>query len=342
MVKILNYDIKIGSLSLDQTMTADACQLVSLMTRHDLSASGGHCYVEVLSTKGSLPKLDDKVTIKLGFDGENTLVFTGKIDRVKATIQGFNIYASDGVKDLMQHDIAKAYEKVTVSKIVKDLLGKAKLSVGTIDEGPKLPSYILHKGITALGHLRELANLLGADIYTDAQGKVHVKKVKSQSAKHKIDYKQDVLGLDVNQKSPIFNGVEAVGEGSASSKGADRFYWLVKDSKGVIDNAKVSNGTVSKGKGSLSLQYINGAIRSKQAATEISQAHMQKIAEQDFYGHVNMLGNPDIGADEYFKLEQVPSTHHLYKHLASYSAIRINAVQHQIDFKQGFTTRLEF
>lgn len=336
----IQYEVKIGS-GKAQNGTDGDLVVLSLWSELTMDGAGGRCSVELAMTKATPPKPGDEVTISLGDDSKT--VFTGEAQRVTVSASTVRVAAVDGLSKLAVLEVENAYEKQTAGSIVKELIQKAGLTAGKVDDGPKLASYVLHREPKALRHLQRLAEACGCDVYTDGDGKVYFVKPASASADHTFTYGQDVLDFAFESVAPTYDGAIVWGEGAGSSKGEDKNHWLTDDLSTVSGKASMDPSfTVKPGSaGSSPLTVKDGAARSGGDAADEAKARMAWVAARPLRGTLSVLGNPAVELGDGVKVDKLPSTQ-AASALVSGKVLRVRRVRHALSVKQGFVTRMEF
>jgi hypothetical protein len=198
-------------------------------------------------------------------------VFTGIVACVEAGATGQTVLAHGAFALLGQSEVEGAYESVSADFIVKDLIGKAGATAGTVAKGPDLAA-----GRAPRPHRPRPPAPPGHAVRRRAvcrRGRqFHCAAPKTGSADI-FKFGETITHLAV-QKSPAFDSVEVWGEGAASAKGADKAHWLSTDLSGVSAKAAVTaDGTVQAGKlGARPLRLRDGALRSGEAVEAVAKA----------------------------------------------------------------------
>lgn len=331
-------EVRIGQLQASTTPSRQARQLLSLVGELGMGGSGGRCVVELAEPALSLPAVGDAVTVSLGRGEGARPVFTGKVRDVARTTTALRITAVDGMAALATFDVEAVYENQTAGAIVRDVLGQAGVDTGTVSDGATLGLWVMHKGPRALRHLQRLAELSGADLFTDAEGKVCFVTADAQGAEHTFEYGKDVLALHLEAVPPAFDSVEVWGEGAASAQGAGKEHWLVKDLSSVNGKAAIgAGGSVSAGQeGERPLQVVDGAVRTGEAARNLAQARMTAVAARAVRGFLEVLGTPGVVPGDTVKVEGLSGG------TPGGSSPRVRRVRHRLDASVGFVTRMDF
>ena len=229
------FKVQIGSALASSTASESQRQLLQLRVDLDMDGPSAHCFIELAD--GTPPAPGDAVEVKLDAGDGMQAVFTGIVACVEAGATGQTVLAHGAFALLGQSEVEGAYESVSADFIVKDLIGKAGATPGTVAKGPDLAAWAVHRGPTALGHLRQLATLCGAGLFADGAGKIHCAVPKTGSADHRFKFGETITHLAVQKIAPAFDSVEVWGEGAASAKGADKAHWLSTDLSGVSAKA---------------------------------------------------------------------------------------------------------
>jgi hypothetical protein len=336
------YEVHVGSAKASNGTQGDLVVL-SLWTELTMDGAGGRCAVELAMTSATPPKPGDAVTVSLGDDGGSKPVFTGEAQRVAISPTTVTVHGVDGISRLASLEVETAYEKTAAGTIAKELIQKAGLTAGKVDDGPKLPSYVLHREPKALRHLQRLAEACGCDLYTDGDGKVHFARPKAGGADHTFVYGEQVLDLAFEAGAPAHDGVVVWGEGAGSTKGEDKNHWLVGDLSSVSGKASIdAKFTVKPGSaGKSPLTVKDGATRAGADAADQAKARMAWLAARPVRGSLSVLGNPAVKPGDLVKIDKLPQSH-AASALVSGKVLRVRRVRHALGTKQGFITRMGF
>src|SRR5262249_54796978 len=153
-------------------------------------------------------------------------IFTGQVLGSNAAPDALVIAAADGLAKLARLEVQGAYEGKSAGAIAKDILQQAGLSAGTVEDGPTLGNYVVHRGPRAMRHLEKLAEQAGFFLYAGGDGKIHFAAPKSGGADHSFGYASHVLKIELAAEAPAFDSAIVWGEGAAGDRGADRAHWL--------------------------------------------------------------------------------------------------------------------
>lgn len=300
----------------------------------------GACHIDLIVPTGAeLPALGAELVVELGTDDDSAPVFTGEIDGVRVSAAGATITAGDGLARLANAFVTGVYEDQSAGAIARDLVDQAGLSPGTLDDGPTLKSYVLFPGLSALHHLGRLAELAGADLFADGEGKVHLAAPATQGARHSFRYGVDLLELDLLRAPSARSGVDVWGEGAASSAGSDKAHWLPQELDGVKGQADIDGDPVYAAPAALRREFVrDGALRTGDDAG--ASASARAAARRPVRGAIITLGAPAVAPGDLIALEDLPGAHPLAA-LAALGPFRVRRVRHRFDVARGFTSRME-
>lgn len=338
------YQIKIGNQTASSQPAENERLLLSLLVRLDMSGAGGCCELRFGDPETTLPMHGDAVNVELDTGAGKHRVFTGTVDCTTVDTTGLTVTAYDGLRQLAALEVDAVYQDSNVDFVIKDLIGRANLKTGRIAKGFKLATLNLKHHPNALSHLLQLADWCGADLFTDGEGKVHFATAAEHGAEYRFQFDENVRSVDLRAVPPLYDSVEVVGEGAASSQGSDKYYWLAKDLSGVSSKAAIDGkGKVSAGKsGKKPRRLVIGAVRSGEAAAKVAEAHMQALASRWLRGSVEVFGESKIIPGDTVKLQGLPKGHALAALLQDSHKLRVRAVSHRLSRNSGLTTRLEF
>ncbi|MBL8480717.1 MAG: hypothetical protein JNJ60_00855 [Rhodocyclaceae bacterium] len=340
----VEYRAEIGSVTAASDARASDRQLLSLVVELGMDGSGGRVDAELAGADFDPPAPGDAVSVKLGIGAGLVPVFKGEAAAVEVGPASQRVLAQDALGLLGGAEAEGAYQDVNADFIVKDLLDQAGCKAGgAYDAGPKFAFFVAHRG-RALRHLQRLAELCGADLYTDGQGKLHFALADTTGASHSFQFGENLLAVNLRKVPPLWDSMEVWGEGAAGAKGADKAHWLCTDLSGVSAKAAVDDdGKVSTGKlGKRPQRLVDGALRSGEAAAAVAKGRMAWIATRWVQGDVEVTGAPAVMPGDTVKLEKLPASHAAAKLLGGGRKLRVRGVRHSLDRERGLTTRLEF
>lgn len=339
MLKV-EASVRIGGIRAGTAPQREARALLSLHSELVLGGSGGRCVLELAGPSLAPPASGESVEVALGRGSGTTRVFTGEVSGVARTATALRVTCEDGLAKLARLDVEAAYESKAAGAIVRDVLSKAGVDAGTLSDGPTLSQFVLHRGPRALRHLQRLAELCGADLFTDREGRACFVAATEPGASHVFRYGEHVLELSLEETPPAFDSVTFQGEGAASTQGAGKEHWLVKDLTAVSASASTGpRGTVIPGKeGERPLKLADGALRSGEAVRQVAAARAAALGSRPVRGFLRVLGEPAVAPGDSVVVQGLPSE----QPVLPAAPLRVRRVQHRLDARQGFTTRVEF
>lgn len=333
----LSFEIRLGRLTAAMDARRSDVQLLHLCCELAMGGAGSRCAIELAATAADPPAAGDPVTVTLDGGQGAAQVFSGIVQEVQAGPTSLRVGAVDGLARLARLHVESAYEQVSAGFIVKELLGKAGLSPGDIDEGPTFPSYAVHRGPRALMHLHRLAELCGAEVFADGDGKIHFRAPQEGAPEHTFRYREHVLDLDLSAVPPAYEGVVLFGEGSASAQGADKAHVLPTD----LASVKGEAGDAGK-----AILITDGAVRTGDDAAKLAQARLALLKSRPVRGSLTVLPAPQVKLGALLAITNLPQDHQAAPALAGGKALRARTVRHTLSLRpgpqRGFTTRIGF
>lgn len=337
------YTIEIGGQSISNKKTSGA-RLVAVEVERGIGGAGGRCDVHLWPSAGGRPAKGDPLRVELDAGSGMRTVFTGEIQAIRGEVESWSVQACDGLGRLAEVELEKSYEEVAAGFIVKDLVEAAGAQVGKLDDGPSFPRYLLHGGLRALAHAKRLGALIGADLYTDGDGRVHFRRPESQPARHQLQWGTNVLDLDLAHREHFGDSLDVWGEGAAGTDGAEREHWLPTDLSGVRGQAALEGSeepSVSVGSlGERPRLLVDGAIRSVDTAEDVAAALLQAQALRPFVGSVLLPGLTDVDPGDWIELLELPPSIHPAS--ARTVKLRVRRIWHSLSPAHGLLTRLGF
>jgi phage protein D len=270
--------------------------------------------------------LDDPGAVLLGFAGENPAdVFWGWVDLVHRSIGGKRrIVATNLSGVLAAFRVDQGYEQQSAGAIVRDLLERAGVDPGVVEDGPELASYVVDSRASAWKHVTRLAELAGFAAWSDADGELHFGSLRPGAPVQTFTYGQDVLQLEAFQSPPGVGAVTVVGEGAAGSNGTDAWSWNLKD-------AAPMKATAGSGDPAVVVQI--GAIRSAEAARAAAEGIATTAKLGALTARLLVPGAPKAGVGTTIAVASAPDD-------VLNGAWLVRGVRHRLVKARGYTTQL--
>jgi len=325
-----------------QALGGASSELLLLRVRCETGMDGvGVCELELIVPAGaSLPAPGQPLTVALGLDGSESDVFSGEIEAVQVGESWVRVVASDARARLACTYLAGSYEAQGPGKIVRDLLGQAKVQVGSAADGPELASYVVFPQLSVLRHVERLAELMGADLFIDAKGKANLVAGDHKGASVELRYGVDLLSASLERSGSVRAGVEVWGEGAASTQGSDKAHWLPEDLGGVKGSGTVASARRYTSSGPRIAFVQDGALRTGSAVGDAAKGRAAAL-DRPLRGVIEAIGLARVAPTDTITLSSLPDGHPLAA-ILDQGTLRVRRVRHLLDKVRGFTTRLEF
>jgi hypothetical protein len=293
----------------------------------------------------------DDMTVELGHDGTTEKVFTGSVVELLPEF-GYGraqtrVRALGTMSKLLDLRNASTYEGQAAGDIVKDLIGAAGLSAGTISDGPTLPRFTVHQLASAFVHVKRLADLLGYELYTDRDGKLMFQALGDAA---KLDSSGGgLLGSVASAAASLLGGgsgaegyafgkhlvsvsgssmprplgsVKVGGESPVSTQGDDKAHWLTKEDSSLDGSA---------GDGEPHRVFLDPAARTKDLADRFAKGRLAAANRRAREVRVTVLGRPGLELGDSVSVSDVPEK-------AATGKGYIRAIRHRFGDGIGFLT----
>lgn len=228
-------------------------------------------------------RMGTTINLNLGLSREQS-VFTGTVYMVRPAVRGIMVTALGATEPLLNLFTAQVFEKKTAGDVVQALARAAQVTTGTITAGPQFPIYAVDTRRSAYAHLRQLADRLGYELYTDASGKLMFHQPRAVGGA-RFTYGRDVINA-VQMTRPASVGKITVGAESPASKEGDKTtHWLTA-------NDKDFTGTAGSGKPERLL--IDPAARTKDAAQTFATGQVKRGERRAALITLRLPGAPEL------------------------------------------------
>jgi hypothetical protein len=145
--------------------------VTSVVVERDMDVPADGLWLEAAPVSDA--SLGDDVSVDLDSgDGSGETVFTGTVVALRPAITGGSVWALGPAQALVDLRVAATFEDQSAGSIATDLVGRAGLSAGTVDDGPVLPRYSVDQRLSLWGHLKALADRLGFELYASRDGSI--------------------------------------------------------------------------------------------------------------------------------------------------------------------------
>jgi phage protein D len=313
------YAISIGG----TTVSSDDLRgLVALDVRRAKNAGVDRATVALGRVPTVRASVGDHVTVELGWDGDTTLVFSGTVDAVDASIAALGIGCVGAQAPLIRVRPNRTFRNQTAGDVVRALASDAGVPTGTVQDGIQLSVYLADPSSTSLGHCLGLARRSGTDLSATEAGELAFARFASTSPDLTFTYGADVLAATVRRTEPP-EGVSVVPESPASGMGEDTASWFSKDPSSFLGQAG----------GTAVAVLSDPVLRTKQAADTAASAWLDARRRDAVEGHLDLPGHPEIRLDMAVALEGMPDG-------SLDDTYQVLAVRHVLDRRRGFRTRV--
>lgn len=285
--------------------------------------------------------LGDEVVVKLGHDGDEEAVFAGNVVALCPAIVGVEIRALGKMNALLNLRTSATYEDRTAGSIANDLVDQAGLSAGTIHEGPTLPCYAVDSRLSAFAHLKDLADRLGYELYSDRQGKIQFHALGPAvsldaagggllgSATSLVGggsegyaFGKHLLNATANRQNPAWGAIEVGGESPMSGQGETTAHWLT---------TKDADYRGAAGNGSPNLLVFDSVARTKDLAERFAAGRLAIVNRQAHQIQIRVMGRPQVDLGDSLTTSDVPDA------LINGNGY-VRAIRHQFGELIGFVT----
>lgn len=290
----------------------------------------------------------DAVTLGLGHEGEEETVFTGAIEAVRPAISGVAVRALGRGHDLLNLRTSTTYVNQSAGSIARDLIGQAGLSAGTIDEGPVLPRYVVDRALSGHRHLKDLADRLGYEIYTDRDGNLMFHPLGPAANLDALGgalgtvaagvaggllgaaggegyaFGQQLLGAVAGSREVAWGTVEVGGESPMSRQGDTTEHWLTTDDANYMGTA---------GDGGPALLVRDPVARTKDLADRFAAGRLAVAARGARSVSIRALGRPQVDLGHTVVVADVPDE-------TVNGSGYVRAIRHTFGGEAGFVTEM--
>jgi phage protein D len=302
--------------------------------------------LEVELAERSDVAVNDDVTLELGYEDEKERVFTGTVVELRPTLTGARVRALGKMNALLTLRTTAVYEGQTVGQIVQDLLGQAGLTAGTVSDGPVLPRFALDHRCSGHRYVKDLAERLGYELYTDREGKVMFHALgaatRADSAGGALgaaagaltalagggglgyQYGKHLIRAEARRRATPWGKVVVGGESPMSSQGDKSAHWLT---------ANEDSNQGSAGDGDSTFLVFDPAARTKDLTDRFAAGYLNTLGRTAHQLTATVLGRPGIELGDSVSVSDAPDA------LVNGSGY-VRAVRHRFGVDAGFLTDL--
>jgi phage protein D len=288
----------------------------------------------------------DPVTLALGYDGEEETVFTGSVEAVRPALSGVAVRALGTTNALLNLRTSATYTNQSAGSIATDLVDQAGLSAGTVEDGPVLPRYVVDRALSGYRHLKELADRLGYELYSDRDGNVMFHALGPAASLdapggalgalaraaaglagvgaggESYAFGRQLLRAAAGRREVAWGAVEVGGESPMSRQGDTTEHWLTT-------NDDDYRGTAGDGEPILLVR--DPVARTKDLADRFAAGRLAVATRTAREVSIAILGRPQVDLGDTVATEAVPDDE-------INGSGYVRAIRHHLTESEGFVT----
>lgn len=270
----------------------------------------------------------DSGSIALGYeDAGNELVFTGEVDLLRRSVAGpARLIGANGGARLARLRVNQSFQKQKAGEIVGDLIGRAGVTAGAIDDGVEFPFYVVDDRRSVLEHIALLARKCGYQAWFTPGNELNFQSPAASQPVETFTYGENVLSLQGPEAVPVVGSVTTLGEGAAGGQGSQAWSWLLKDPSPVTGTA---------GAGAPQRVSPDASLRSAAAAQAAAEAALSQTNLVRSSGVLLAPGASRVTPGGTIEIAAAPEG-------ALNGACLVRRVCHHFTKQGGFTTRIVF
>ncbi|NUM36516.1 MAG: hypothetical protein HUU50_18395 [Candidatus Brocadiae bacterium] len=324
-MQIAHYNVAFQGQSYTPNVFRGEHNLISL----EVNLSLNHCAdrVRVLFGGGSnfAAKLKDPIDITLGDEQSKPIVFRGKIAHLSFQATCIIIDAQKSEHSLFALHFNQLFQKQSCGAIVREILSRASLDSGNIEDGITLSHYPLGIRWSGYDHIQALAQKNDFIFFSNADNQFHFQKPIKKASKKKFSYKKDILELQNTEHLPEYEGFLVYGEGAASVKGEDAENWLHKNPDDYSGKAGKGNTWIEE----------HPELSNKQISLEVSKKIQKSFQRKKTSGKIVTLGAAEIFPGDCISISDCPMA-------SCNKTFMVFSVRHIFNRTDGFISQFTF
>ena len=338
-----SFSLSIGSLNSTDGNAVGGPR--SLVVDRDMDVAAD-CLELVMFDRSEI-ELNDEVKVELGHDGKRKTVFTGDVVELRPAVVGVRVLALGKMNRLLTIRAAATFENQTAGSIVQDLISKAGLTAGTVDEGPTLPRFAMDQFASGYRYAKELADRLGYELYTDREGKVMFHALGAAAGLagagilsaaagavggvlrvggggESYEYGKHLIAAAAQRRVSPSGSIAVGGESPMSSQGDTTAHWLTAES----DSFRGSDGD-----GDPKRLVLDPLARTKDLADRFAAGYRATLTRASRQLFVTTLGRPSLELGDNVSVNGIPDG-------SANAGGYVQAIRHRFDDAFGFLTDL--
>ena len=310
-----SYKLQVGSVTIDPE-TADDLASIRVSLDMDRGADYADCHLRIREN-GLTFHPTDALSLSLGYKDTLTPVFKGEVVGLEPSFYSTRVFGVNSIVKLLRFRVNRFYERQRSGLVVKDLAGKANVSLGQIEDGIQWPYYTVDDNKNVYEHIRELAERCGFDTYMTDGDKLAFRKYQS-SAPKVFEYGKNIITVSRLVQDVAFKKVRVTGESPSSSKGAETAHWLTK---------RLVQGSAGSGSEILLQDRI---VKDPSGASSVAKAILRKI-ERGVVVLLDVVGDATVKLDDTVRIQGMPES-------SLNGEFQVRGVEHSLSKSAGFTT----
>jgi hypothetical protein len=341
------FTLTIGSVVATGDRPVGAPTRLSVERDMDIAADGLRVH---LSDRSGIA-LDDPVKLELGYAGAESAVFAGTVARLRPSMDGVEVWALGGLHLLLDLHFGGIYQQQSAGAIARDLIGRAGLTPGAVDDGPEISRLAVDLRSSGYAHLAGLAQRLGYELYADLEGNAMFHALGAAAGLDSVGggfgavvgasapgpgdlasaaagqaggvrFGSDLLALDATDGPVIWESVDVGGESPVSGQGEKTASWLT---------TKDADYRGSAGSGGRHLLVIDPAARTKDLADRFAAGRRAAGARRAHEVRISVPGRAGVDLGDTLAVADHPDD------LANGTGY-VRAIRHRVSDGVGFVT----
>lgn len=271
--------------------------------------------------------LADSGSLALGYSDDTAqTVFTGVVAEIRHGLGVQQVRLTNGGAALARLRINQSFEQQTAGDIASALADLAAVATDTVAAGADYPFYVVSQGQSVYRHLAELAQQNDFAAWLTPHDQLTFAPLTEGDPVATFTYGDNLLALQMNEATPVFNGATVIGEGAAGSQGAQAWSWLVKEPSSMTGEA-----------GDDPAQRLVAApgLRTRDLAKHTAAGLVNRGTQLKVTGRLLAVGAPMVTVGSTIDIANAPQS------LAN-GRFLVQRVRHDLTRQQGFMTFISF
>lgn len=324
-MQIAHYNISFRGQSYTPNVYKGEHNLVSLEAEFSLNRCRDR--IRLLFGGGSsfAADLRDPIEVSLGDQSNKLTVFRGNITHLSFRATCIVLDAQKPEDRLLSLHFDQLFRKQASGAIVREILSRADVQEGRIENGIALAYYPLGTRSSGYEHICALAEKNDFIFYTDAENHFTFARPRQTSARRSFAYDRDILDFKHLATIAPYEKFVVYGEGAAGVKGDKAESWL---------HATPSDYQGETGKGN-PWRVEDPVLTNKQSAQEESRNLAAQFQRRELMGEIRTLGAADVFPGDCIAITGCP--------MSSFNrTFLVTSARHLYNRIDGFISNLRF